>query len=321
MNLRSSLWFVLLVWSGGVQDVTPEMMAPVTIAVVDDGVDMSHPGLTGRVASNHNFLSADGAANPRARSGDLSHGTMVALVALEAATARHASRASDGKRPTDPITVLALRVADERGVDGEAAARAVSYAGSRRGRVIVNLSMGTIRSTLPQSLVAAITAQREVLFVVAAGNQGKRISEMRASLCRIPADNLVCVAAVDTSGHLAAAPKASNFGRFVDLAALGVDVGVRGSTGVVHLETGSSVAAAMTSGVAADIWSAAPDLTARDVARALCAGARRGALGDTVECGVADATQSIRWARAFFDARVPSSTSDATQSSPKEVRP
>jgi subtilisin family serine protease len=290
--------------------------APVTIAVIDDGVDVSHPELRGRIAGNdaehpgdrvdddHNgfiddvngydFLEADPVAVPNVASGDPSHGTMMAIVALRAARiATH-----DDMESADLIKILPLRVADEKNVDAVAVANAIHYASSRSGHSVVNLSIGTIRRTLPGGLIAAIIREQNIVFVVAAGNRGKRIDEIGTSLCRIQ-ENVVCVAAVDTNDRLSRSPKASNFGPLVELAAMGVDVTIPGSNGSNRTETGTSLAAAYVSGVAARVWSAAPQLNAADITRVLCSGARKShVLGESVRCGIVDALRSLHMAMA-----------------------
>ena len=175
--------------------------------------------------------------------------------------------------------------------------------------MVVNLSMGTIHQSLPEQVISAIVSQHDVLFVVAAGNQGKDITRMSASLCRIPAPNLVCVAAVDRNDRLAGFPKASNYGKLVGLAGLGVDVPTFRSDGTVHSETGTSLAAATVSGIAAEVWASVPILTASELAGSLCAGARKSAnLDSVVRCGVVDLVGSVRWARAAHGVRRSSRT-------------
>jgi subtilisin family serine protease len=313
-----ALWrpcWAFLLCAGCVQGVVPLPRGSVTIAVVDDGIDMSHPELRQRIAVNpdevpdngvdddHNgfvddvrgydFLDGDNSATPASGSGDPSHGTMMALIALRAG---EAAGASSEAQWVALVKILPLRVANDSTVDADAAANAISYAGSRGGRFIVNLSLGTIRRSLPEALRAEIGRQREMLFVVAAGNQGKSIAAMRASLCRIASPNVVCVAAIDGNDRLATFPKPSNFGPLVDIAALGVGVPVFGSNGSRRVETGTSLAAATASGIAARVWSSAPALSAAEVAQALCAGARQSdALGGAVRCGIVDAARSLRW--------------------------
>lgn len=285
-----------------------------TIVLVDDGVDTSHADLRDRIAVNggerpdngvdddrngliddvkgYDFMEGDSLAIPSSASGDPSHGTMMGLVALDAA---RLGTLGD-QRLAELIKIVPLRVADDRIVDVAAVIAAIRYAGNRGGRSIVNLSLGSFRRTLPRSLLDAIAREQNVIFVVSAGNQGKRVDGAGSSLCQSEAENVVCVAAIDAHDKLSVSPRASNFGPLVDVAAIGVDVGVTGSSGSTRTETGTSLAAAHVSGVAARVWSAAPGLNATEIARVLCTGARRSAaLGDDlVRCGIVDPIRSLR---------------------------
>ena len=227
----------------------------------------------------YDFLDRDARPDPVTAGDHLSHGTMMALVAL-----RSSDHPSQAAAPT-PVQILPLRVGNQSGVDGAAVVAAIDYAAGWHRRTVVNLSLGTIRSVLPAPLLTAMRRQTDLLFVVAAGNQGRRITDMRASLCRGHLENVVCVAAVDSEGRLATYPKASNFGEFVDVAAPGVDIPVTDAVGTTVTETGTSLAAAFVSGRAARLWSATPDVSAAEIARMLCAGARK---RDTVDvrCGI-----------------------------------
>ena len=151
---------------------------------------------------------------------------------------------------------------------------------------------------------SAVSSLRDVLFVIAAGNQGQDVAQMSASFCRIAAPNIVCVASVDASDRFAGFPKPSNYGRLVGLAALGVDIPTIGSAGSVQRESGTSLAAARVSGIAAQVWASTPELTAAELANALCAGARKtGRLETSVRCGVADLAGSMGRARATQEGR------------------
>ena len=285
----------------------------VTIAVVDDGVDMTRPELRGRSAINddeiqdngvdddrngivddvtgYDFLDQDAVPMPAAESGDPSHGTKMAIVALRAADS-----VGDGVTEERELTrVLPLRVATGGVVNTTAVVRALYYAGSRKGRLVVNLSMGTFHSIIPAGLLSALAAQPDVLFVVSAGNQGRDVEKLRASMCHAHAANMVCVAAIDKEDNLSKAPRASNFGASVDLAAFAVDVPIEDSRGKTQLDTGTSLAAAAVSGVAARVWAAAPELRSWEVAQVLCEAARSSdVLKGTVRCGVVDLVRSLR---------------------------
>ena len=288
---------------------------PVTIAIVDDGIDPTRMELRRRVAVNvkeipdngldddgngfvddvmgYDFIDQDAVPLPVAESGDPSHGTKMAIVALRAVNGLGVS----GRALTDLIRVLPLRVATGGIVNTTAVIRAIRYAGNREEHVVVNLSMGTFRSNFPTALVGELAAQPNVLFVVSAGNQGKNINEMAASLCRNHRANVICVAAIDKGGKLSPPPRASNFGSAVDVAALGVDVGIPNAVGETQLDTGTSLAAAEVSGVAASVWLAAPKMQSSEIAQVLCDGARASdVLRTLVRCGIVDVSRSLRLA-------------------------
>jgi subtilisin family serine protease len=113
------------------------------VAVLDTGVDRSHPALAGRLLPGHDFVDGDTdpVGRPARRAiGAWGHGTHVAgLVALAAPGA----------------AILPLRVLDERGegnlwVLAEALLHAVDPDGNpftRDGARVINLSLGTLQRT------------------------------------------------------------------------------------------------------------------------------------------------------------------------------
>ena len=286
-------FLVMVVFLAGSPTTANPPAAPVTIVIVDNGVDTSRPDLRRWADSTgRDFFDNDATAAPSVASGDPAHGTMMALVAMK------------GAAHSDLIKLLPLRVANERSVDSAAVADAIRFSGQRKDRAVVNLSLGTDCAQVPDAVSDAITRQTGLLFVVSAGNQGRRLDDTNAGLCRATAGNVVCVAAVDDADKLSVAPRASNYGPAVDVAAVGVDVDVEASDGARRVDTGTSLAAAYVSGVAAQIWSAAPSLTAREIAQVLCSSARKSrVLADSVRCGVVDAARSLRDAATMQAAR------------------
>ena len=111
--------------------------------------------------------------------------------------------------------VVALRVLDAVGLGAsDAIASAIVYA-SRAGADVVNLSIVGPRS---ETVLAAIAAVPDAIFVAAAGNDGADVSASPTYPCAYEFDNLVCVGASDSTDALAAF---SNRGGSVDIAAPG----------------------------------------------------------------------------------------------------
>ncbi len=139
----------------------------VTIAVLDTGVDKSHPDLVGRVTSQ-NFTDAPD-------DGDhIGHGTHVASIA--AGTGAASNGAYRGVAPD--ASILNAKVLDDAGSGYESTIIAgMEWAGAL-GADVANLSLGTSEpsdGTDPMSeALNRISRDSGTLFVVAAGNQGPK---------------------------------------------------------------------------------------------------------------------------------------------------
>ena len=138
------------------------------------------------------------------------HGTHVAGT-IAARTGDHAGIA--GIAPESKV--VGLRVLDAVGLGAsDAIASAIVYA-SRAGADVVNLSIVGPRS---ETVLAAIAAVPDAVFVAAAGNDGVDLSASPTWPCAYDLDNLICVGASDSTDALAAF---SNRGGPVDIAAPG----------------------------------------------------------------------------------------------------
>lgn len=223
----------------------------VRVGVVDTFPDADHPDLARRVSLMRDFVGNGGAAE--------THGTAVAGVI--GADARNA-RGIVGVAPDAEL--LALRGCWEpepggRGVCSSfSLARALNFA-LIEGVNIVNLSLGGPHDPLIAELVAELLARRTV--VVAARGEGERPS-FPAS-----ADGVLSVAA---AGRTTAR-------RSGELEAPGVDVLSTAPDGRFDFFSGSSVAAAHVSGIAALLLERRPGLTPGEIGVALSAGRARAA--------------------------------------------
>lgn len=257
--------------------------AGVVIAILDTGVDTSHPALAGRLTAGYDFVDMDddpqevGSAEVDIVFG---HGTHVAgIIALTAPEA----------------TLMPVRVLDRDGVGNvwvlaEALAFAVDPDGDPAtddGADVINLSLSTLRQTqLLDELVAEITCAnklydddddddddrkregdngcpgrggRGTVVVAAAGNSGVSVREYPAAE---EAPGLLAVAASTFDDMLASF---STFGPWVQVAAPGEDIlsSVPGS--IYGTWSGTSMAAPFAAGQAALVLADDPDLTAVEV--------------------------------------------------------
>ena len=230
----------------------------VVVAVIDSGVDVTHPDIAGvNVVAPHNEIW-----NNTDVADDNGHGTHVAGT-IVARTNNGAGVA--GIAPGSSL--MPIKVLDEFGMgfvsdvlDGMDWART-------HGADIINLSLG---GTLEPSQVALIqptfTAARSagILVVAASGNSGAPIMEYPAGL-----HGVVSVGAVDQEDLQA---DFSTFNRGVDLTAPGVDI-LSTTLGDYEEASGTSMASPHVAGVAALIWSARPSLTVAELEAVLRASA------------------------------------------------
>jgi len=313
----------------------PRNLREQVVAVLDTGVDLGHEDLTGRLWENRGETPDDGQDNDKSgvaddvygavfltrdrrdRTGlvqdDHGHGTHVAGII---AAATNNQKGIAGVAGAAPVRILACKFMNENGEGWTSdAVSALDYVSGLKAAgvpvAVVNASWGGYAYS--QSLRDAIARLREanILFVAAAGNledQGAASgggpdsppdSQDNDAWRFYPASydlpNVVSVAASAYGGGLASW---SNYGlRTVDLAAPGERILSTTLNSAYKYMSGTSVAAAHASGVAALLASLWPARTPQwwELRNALLAGAhRRSELqGYTVTDGLLSASGAV----------------------------
>lgn len=210
------------------------------VAVLDSGIDASHPWFGTHLVPGRSFVGAQEDV-----SDGHGHGTHVAGIVRQA----------------DPTArIMPIRVVDSsgRGSDG-AVARGITWA-VENGAKVINLSLGGPGRSSVLDAAVTFARSRDVVVVAAAGNYGESGSPMVFPAAH---DLAVAVAAVD--GSLAAAPF-SNRGSYVDVAAVGVAVSSSLPGGGSGMMSGTSMASPYVAGLFAQLRSARPDLDAASLA-------------------------------------------------------
>ena len=187
-----------------------------TIAIVDTGVDLTHPDLVGNLVAGHDFVDNDTVPD------DFNlHGTHVAGTA--AADDDNGIGVS-GVAPAAKIMPVRALDADGKGNSANIA-NGVLFAADN-GATVINLSVGGPGGGGDAALSAAIehAGQLGVVVVSAAGNENNNNDVNPTTPCTLdpPTHNNICVAAVTPDGARA---DYSNFG------ASTVDVGAPGGEG------------------------------------------------------------------------------------------
>jgi type VII secretion-associated serine protease mycosin len=244
----------------------------ITVAVVDAGVDASHPLLDGAVAQGTEFTTVYDSEvgydidRPESQRDCVGHGTAIAGII--------AGRRAEGDRiagVAPEATVYPVRVDGGSGGNVDTAsvdmiAVAIDEAVARDADIInLSFAVPVDHDVIGESVADAVDAG--VLVVAATGNEG---NENVTGGLMYPAayDGVLAVGAVGADGQ---PQDSSNAGDWVDIAAYGQEdlmVVSPGGSGYRN-EGGTSMAAAQVSGAAALVWSLYPDMTAADVARRL----------------------------------------------------
>lgn len=231
-------------WSDSVTPYSPTWVcgrgAGVDIAVIDTGVDLTHPELAGHTTTGG--ASLNGAASVTAGGGGVDphgHGTHVAGIA--AATADNGLGIS-GVAPL--ATIIPVRVLGPTGGGWSSDVAAGITWAVDAGAEVINLSLGA--SSQSQAMTNAITyaMANGVVVVAAAGNGGAN-----GAVNYPAADNrTLAVASIDPSRGISGF---STHGSYVDLAAPGSGVLSTTPNGSYEYKSGTSMATPFVSGVAA----------------------------------------------------------------------
>lgn len=228
----------------------------VTVAVVDSGVDASHPDMTGQVLEGKDFTGGGDAQEDTT-----GHGTgMASLIAANG----HGPKDSSGMIGLAPkaqiLPLRTLQTEDDKNLD-ETWGAAVRYAVDQ-GAKVINLSFSSDggSKTLSEGREAIAYAQaHDVVVVAAAGNSGAVAVDEPAAL-----PGVVSVGAVDKEGNRWVS---SNHGKGLTLMAPGVEVltANKNRSQGYGLSSGTSGATAYVSATVALVRAKYPDLTAGQV--------------------------------------------------------
>ncbi|MHA1569812.1 MAG: S8 family peptidase [Alphaproteobacteria bacterium] len=241
------------------------------VAVIDTGVDVNHPDLAGRLREPVDTTGNGYAAEI--------HGTAVAgIIAAEADNAI----GSFGVAPAAEILpIKACQPKEEGGLSARCTTSSLIKAldvAIMADATIINMSLAGPPDDLLSGFVS-LALQQDRLIIAGAGNGGKHAKPgFPAAL-----PGVLAVTAVDVADRLYSQ---ANRGDYIDIAAPGVDIVSTAPNGRYPPLSGTSMAAAHVSGVAALIRELGPLMGSREVASVIRGNTRDlGEVGTDMEFG------------------------------------
>lgn len=256
-----------------------ESKRPVTVAVIDGGIDISHPDLKDNIWTNNEEIPGDGIDNDKngfvddvhgwnfcrnspsifndEGSVDI-HGTHVAgIIAAKNNTTGISGVAS----PAD-IKIMPIKIVNYFGGTISNFIKAINYA-KNNGATFINASIG-VNESISSTLAEYSIEESGLTLICAAGNgnskgKGYNIDKNRLFPASSTLKNVIGVANLGKNGSL---HKSSNFGtRSVEIAAPGEDIVSTIPFGDYAFLSGTSMAAPVVSGVLALTYANSEDMT------------------------------------------------------------
>lgn len=309
-------------YSGGKRDVV--------VALVDTGVDYTHEDLADNIWVNTDEIPGNGidddrngyvddvygwnfySGNNHVYTGsDDSHGTHGAgTIAAESGNRVGIAGLAQGEH-VKVMAVKALGGKDGRGTTASII-QAIRYAEDNGAR-ICNLSLGTDQDD--RALYQAMAASN-MLFVVAAGNDGADTDTSPSYPASYSLDNIISVANLNYDGTL---HSSSNYGAAsVDLAAPGSYILSTTPGNTYSYMTGTSMAAPMVSAAAAMVYSYFDHITLADVKTVLLSSVRPldSLSGKTATGGMLDLAAALSYDGGLSGAEWKKTEAAASSSAP-----
>lgn len=273
-----------------------EKKKEIVVAVVDTGIDNSHPFLTENITTKEGILSkknygVDFSKGNKGRSrpfDDHGHGTHIAGIiksvfpGVKILPLKYYNRKAKDQDNLDS-TIAALQYAVDQNVD------------------IINYSSGGAGASLEELRVLKAAEKKGILVVAAAGNYGVNIDKKENSY--YPASynlrNIITVVNHDINGKL---NSSSNWGRqSADVSAPGSRIKSSLPHGRAGYLTGTSQSTAFVTGVAALVKASHPGLNDVEIKNIIINSARK-MLALKNRCrseGMVDASRALNLAKAF----------------------
>ncbi|MBQ7574675.1 MAG: S8 family serine peptidase [Clostridia bacterium] len=243
-----------------------------TVAVIDTGLDSSHPCFKNRVITGYNMISTGSARDERG------HGTHVA------------STIADVTSGFEKIKILPIKVFGKEGSTTSLIVSAGIDRAVSEGAKVINLSLGGIGKSSSETASINRALNSDVTVITSAGNKNLNLNSTYCTPACIP--GVVTVSALNSDNKKS---EYSNYGNgIIDISApgdniIGADIG-----GGTSVKSGTSMAAPHISGAIALVRSTNPSYSSKNAINAIKSSAKN--LGDSsyYGVGIADLSKLVK---------------------------
>jgi thermitase len=211
-----------------------------TIAIVDTGVDLTHPDLAAKILPGYDFVNTDALADD-----DQGHGTHCAGIATAISNNGTQVAGVDFNAKIMPVKVLNKRGSGYTSdiIDGV-------YFAADNGAHVISMSLGGGSAQTAFQDAINYAYGKNVIVVAAAGNSSTSALSYPAAY-----NNVVAVASTTSTDAMSSF---SNFGSWVDVAAPGSSILSTADGGGTTTMSGTSMATPVVAGLATLTWSKQP---------------------------------------------------------------
>ena len=246
-------WGTSRIGSESYYNQVSSVVGSATVAVIDSGIDYSHPVFQNRIVEGHDFWYDDNYCEDSD-----GHGTHVASIVLDVAGFNGG------------IKIMPLKVfGSEDSTPSSMVAAAIDYAADH-GASVINLSLGGMHRSEIEKMAINNAVSKNVAVIAAAGNEQTDLRYVEYSPGGL--DGVITISSIDSNNNLA---RTSNYGDgVIDFAAPGVSInGARNGGGYITM-SGTSMATPHVAGAYGLVMSANPKLSVDEVTNALKANAK-----------------------------------------------
>lgn len=249
--LYAKQWYHKVIHTDQAWELTKGSEATV-VAVIDDGIDVSHPDLQGRITAPFDIVGNTDKTIPAGE-----HGTHVAGI-----IAASADNGAGGSGIAPDVKIMPINIFGTDSYGHEAADTsdvidAIHYAVDH-GAKIISMSLGEYEKSTALDEAVQDAYKKGVLIIAAAGNDHTSFPNYPAAY-----DHVISVTSTNSNDRISSF---SNYGSTIDLAAPGNNILSTLPGNRYGYLSGTSMAVPMVSGVAALVWSKNPSMTNAQVA-------------------------------------------------------